>query len=304
MTGTGQEPESISQTTLSRKSLFAPKFIHYSDHPPRFHLRTASTMSSPNGKADKMEVDRPRSLDRRSKSYVVLLLFTLLYWTFPPDLATILPRHSAPVAPIVPVLANARERRTGKDATETATTTTTIAKEAAAGKEERGPRTSPTVTGSTTMTESARETGSGGGTVMVSAAAVKEIDPSIDIAIETGRGTGTGNATVSGIGTTVTTGTAEGSARMTRTMATTAIPPTRGSRESDLTKAPRNRPSQHHHRPPVSPRPLRLWLIVRAVETILVNRIAGMATDLGVLATPGMTSMTLGTVVTESVAAP
>ena len=260
-------------------------------------------MSSPNGKADKMEVDRPKSLDRRSKSYVVILPFTLMYWTFPPGLATILPRHSAPVAPIALVLANARETRTGKDATGTATTTTTVGKEAAAGKEERGPRTSRTATGSPTVTENTRETESGEGTVMVSAVAVKEIDPKIDVAIETVRGTGTGNATVSGIGTTETTGIAAESVQTTRTMATMVIPPTRGSRESDLTRAPRSRPSQHHHHLPVYPHPLRLWLTVRAVEPVLVNRIAGMATDLGVLATLGMTSTTLGIAVTESVAA-
>lgn len=138
---------------------------------------------------------------------------------------------------------------------------------------------------------------------MVSAAAVKEIDPRIDVAIETVKGTETGNATVSGTGTTGTTETAAENAPTIRMMATTVIPRTRGSRGSDPMRVARNRPSQHHHRPPVYLHPLRLWLTVLAAETVLENRTAGMVTDPDVLVTLGMTSTTHGTEGTGSVVA-
>lgn len=69
--------------SASPSSSFARKLVRYSAHPPRFYFSTTTPMSSPNGKIDKMEVDRPRSLDRRSKSYVVPLPFAVLYWTLP-----------------------------------------------------------------------------------------------------------------------------------------------------------------------------------------------------------------------------
>lgn len=121
---------------------------------------------------------------------------------------------------------------------------------------------------------------------MVSAVAVKELEPWIDIAIETMRGTGTGNAS----GTIGMTETDAGSAITTRT----ALPRTIEQRESEVTKVLRSLLFQPHHHPPACLRPRPLSLTAHVAGLAPETPTAGTTTGLlGVLGIPETTSTTL-----------
>ena len=254
-----------------------------------------------------MDVDRPKSPDRRSKAYAMPIHFTVRHWTSFTDPATSPPRPTALDALTVHALANASGTETGSAATGTVTNTTTDAGVVTIGT---GPARGPTATGITTATGSETESGigieNGGGIVMVSAVAVKETEPEIDIAIETARGTGTGNANVNVTGTAI--GTMTGTTGTTKTDAG-SVEKTRISMEmsaargSDLTKVLKNRLSQPRHPPPACLHLHRLSLTARVAELDLANPTVGTATGrLGVLATRGMTLTSLLAFASGSVA--
>ena len=241
-----------------------------------------------------MDVDRPKSPDRRSKAYAMPIHFTVRHWTSFTDPATSPPRPTALDALTVHALANASGTETGSAATGTVTNTTTDAGVVTIGT---GPARGPTATGITTATGTETESGigieNGGGIVMVSAVAVKETEPEIDIAIETARGTGTGNANVNVIGTAIGT--------MTETTGTTktdagSVEKTRISMEmsaargSDLTKVQKSRASRPRRRLLDYQRPHHRLLLVLVAETVPAITTADLATDRrGVLGTLEMT---------------
>ncbi|RPD82492.1 hypothetical protein L226DRAFT_27800 [Lentinus tigrinus ALCF2SS1-7] len=234
-------------------------------------------MSSPNGKAEKMDVDRPKSPDRRSKVYAIPVHFTVRHWTSSTDPATFPPRPTAPDALIVPALGFARVIGTGNAVTGIVTNTTTDAGVATAGTgPAKGPTATETMTATGSGTESGTGTESGGGIVM------------------TARGTGTGTAT----GTTGTRRIDAGSVEKTRMSLGMSA-----AKGSDLTKVLKNRLSQPRHPPLACLHPHHLSLTAQVAELVLVNLTAGTATGhLGVLATRGMTSRTLAIVESGSVA--
>ncbi len=246
-------------------------------------------ISSPNGKAEKMDVDRPKSPDRRSKAYATPIHFTVRRWTSSTDPGTNPPRLTALDALTVHVLATARGTETETAAIGTVTTTTTDA-----GVATTGTGLGPTATES--GTETGTEIGSDGGIVMVSAVAVKETESKIDIAIEIG-GRGTGNATRM-TGTPVID--AE-SVEKTKTLLGMSE-----ARGSGLTKVLKNRLYQPRHRLPACLHPHRLSLTAHVTALVPANLTAGTATGrLGVLATRGMTSTSLlATAVSASLAVP
>ena len=188
----------------------------------------AYSMSSPGSKTEKMDVDRLRSPDRRSKSYVVHLCRVVLGWTFSAAPATNPLRLTALVVPTVRVLATANETRIGKGGTATVVISMT---DTVVGTGESGLTATETMTATGSGTGTENGTRTEGGTVMVSAVAVNETETKIDVGLETVRGTGNATATAM----TVTTGTGAGSALTKATTFPTVILRMRGSRGSEAT---------------------------------------------------------------------
>ena len=179
-----------------------------------------------------MDVDRYRSPDRRSKSYVLMPSYIVLCWTFYAALAISPRKRIALGSPTGRVLVVETASETEKSATATVATTTTAAV-AGTGGSVRTATESMNATASGTGTVTGTETGTGARIVTVSTVAVNEIEPKIDVEIETVRGIGTENTT--GKAMTVTTGIVAESVPTMGTIHTMAILLMNGRRGNEAT---------------------------------------------------------------------